>query len=228
MSYRSACRDIGQLHPLAQQACKLFMEECKRRNIPIFITETYRSQQRQNYLYEQGRTRPGNIVTWTRSSNHTGRMAWDIAVSPPRRLYDSATLAQAGKVAGELGIEWGGTWVRNLDTPHFQIDKNWKNPKREILKPEKTKFNLNGKNATIDGFIVEGKTYVIVRPLLEGLGHTIGWDNKKKAVVVNNKVLDFDYKIVDGRTYTIARPLLESLGWKVDWDGKSKTIYVRK
>lgn len=126
-SIKTACRDIGALTPLAQQACNLFLDECKRRGISIFITETYRSQARQDYLYEQGRTRPGNIVTWTRNSKHTGRMAWDIAVNPPLALYDYATLHIAGQVAKDLGITWGGEWD-TPDRPHFEITKDWKAP----------------------------------------------------------------------------------------------------
>lgn len=124
-----SCRDINELSTVAKKACTLFLDECKKAKIDIFITETYRSQARQNYLYEQGRTRPGQKVTWTKSSNHTGRMAWDIAVSPPKDLYDVATLKKAGEVAKKLNIEWGGTWSKeNLDMPHFQVDKNWKAP----------------------------------------------------------------------------------------------------
>lgn len=124
-----SCRDINELSAVAKKACALFLDECKKANIGIFITETYRSQARQNYLYEQGRTRPGQKVTWTKSSNHTGRMAWDIAVNPPKNLYDVATLKQAGAIAKKLNIEWGGTWSKaNLDMPHFQVDKNWKAP----------------------------------------------------------------------------------------------------
>lgn len=122
-----ANRDISALQPIAQKACSLFLSECKKRNIPIFITETHRSQARQDYLYEQGRSRPGNIVTWTRSSNHTAGYAWDIAVSPPHNLYDVNIINKAGQVAKELSIEWGGTW-KEKDTPHFQVDKNWKEP----------------------------------------------------------------------------------------------------
>ena len=128
MSVTKANRDIKSLQPIAQKACELFLNECKKRNIPIFITETHRSQARQDYLYEQGRTRPGKIVTWTRSSNHTGGYAWDIAVNPPNDLYDNQIIAKAGEVAKELGIEWGGTW-KEKDTPHFQVSKTWKVPK---------------------------------------------------------------------------------------------------
>ena len=124
-----ACRDINELSSVAKKACNLFLKECNDAGINIFITETYRSQARQNYLYEQGRSRPGQKVTWTKSSNHTGRMAWDIAVTPPKDLYDIKTLEKAGAIAKKLGIEWGGTWSKdNLDRPHFQVDKNWKSP----------------------------------------------------------------------------------------------------
>ncbi len=51
-----------------------------------------------NYLYEQGRTRPGQVVTWIRNSNHTSRRAWDIAVAPPRNLYDISTLSKVGQL----------------------------------------------------------------------------------------------------------------------------------
>ena len=137
VSVTSACRDINELNPVAQKACKLFLEECKKAGLDIFITETYRSQARQNYLYEQGRTRlydsKGNkvpIVTWTKSSNHTGRMAWDIAVNPPKSLYDTATLKKAGATAKNLGITWGGDWKDTPDLPHFEVKSNWQAPKK--------------------------------------------------------------------------------------------------
>lgn len=128
VSVTSACRDINELNPVAQKACRLFLDECKKAGIDIFITETYRSQARQNYLYEQGRTRPGNIVTWTKSSNHTGRMAWDIAVNPPKNLYDDATLKKAGSIGKKLGITWGGDWTGTPDKPHFEVKSSWKAP----------------------------------------------------------------------------------------------------
>ncbi|PEL12655.1 peptidoglycan-binding protein [Bacillus sp. AFS017336] len=122
------CRDIGELLPVTQKAVKLFLEECKKANLDIFITETYRSQERQDYLYSYGRTREGEKVTWTRSSNHTGRLAWDIAVNKPKDLYDSSTLKKAGEIAKTLGITWGGTW-KQPDTPHFEVKKDWVAPK---------------------------------------------------------------------------------------------------
>ena len=124
-----ACRDINELTPLAQRACRLFMEICRKNGLDIFITETYRSQKRQNELWEQGRSKPGKIVTWTMHSRHTDRRAWDIACNGSN-LYDRATLKKAGRIAEKLGITWGGTWV-TPDMPHFEITDSWKAPKEE-------------------------------------------------------------------------------------------------
>lgn len=131
MSVTSTCRDISELNPVAQTACLLFLQECKKAGLDIFITETYRSQARQDYLYSQGRSRPGKIVTWTLKSNHKSRLAWDIACNKPF-LYDEATLKKAGLIAMNLGIGWGGVW-KNPDMPHFEVTTNWKAP---IIKEE--------------------------------------------------------------------------------------------
>lgn len=137
MSVTTTIRDINALKPVAQTACRLLFQECYKVGIiDIFITETYRSQERQNYLYEQGRTRPGQIVTWTKSSRHTSRLAWDIAVAPPKPLYDVATLNKVGAIARKLGITWGGDWVNSIDRAHFEVTENWKMPKGYKLEGE--------------------------------------------------------------------------------------------
>ena len=122
-------RDINELTPLAQTACRLFMAECREAGLNIFITETYRPQSRQNELWEQGRTKPGKIVTWTMHSRHTSRRAWDIACNG-HLLYDIDTLNKAGAIAKSLGITWGGDWT-TPDKPHFEIDVNWEAPKED-------------------------------------------------------------------------------------------------
>lgn len=139
----TACRDINELTPAAQQACKLFLERCAEKGLKVRITETYRSQERQNYLYEQGRTRPGNKVTWTKNSRHTSRRAWDICQNVKGKEYaDSGFFKACGQIAKGLGITWGGTW-RQADTPHFEIDTNWTEQKEDnaMTQQEREKFN---------------------------------------------------------------------------------------
>ncbi|QDP99413.1 M15 family metallopeptidase [Lysinibacillus fusiformis] len=133
-SVTTTCRDLAELTPAAQTACRLLFQECFKAGIyNIFITETYRSQERQKYLYAQGRTRPGQIVTWTLNSNHKSRLAWDIAVGPPQSLYDVTTLNRVGAIARKLGITWGGDWVGSIDRPHFEVKASWKMPKGYVL-----------------------------------------------------------------------------------------------
>lgn len=126
MSVLTTCRDLKELLPSAQTACKLFMGECKRQGLNVLITETYRSQARQDYLYAQGRTRPGKKVTWTKNSRHTSRRAWDICKNVKGGEYsDTEFFRKCGKVAEKLGIIWGGTW-QSPDMPHFEIPTGWK------------------------------------------------------------------------------------------------------
>lgn len=176
-----ANRDINSLQPVAQKAARLFLDECKKRGIPIFVTEYHRSQARQNYLYEQGRTRPGKIVTWTKNSNHTSGYAWDIAVSPPQALYDANIIARAGQVAKELGIEWGGDW-KEKDTPHFQVNKNWKMPKEEY-KVEKQKINLNGVVKEVAAVKIGDNNFIKLQDLRDDK-IVIGYDEKNKLPVI--------------------------------------------
>lgn len=148
-SVTTTCRDLSELTASAQTACRLLFQECYKAGIDyIFITETYRSQARQNYLYEQGRTRPGQVVTWTLKSNHTSRRAWDIAVAPPRNLYDISTLSKVGTIAKKLGITWGGYWpAGQYDAPHFEIPTNWAMPKGyklegQVIVPSNSKLKV--------------------------------------------------------------------------------------
>ena len=137
-----ACRDISELAPNAQKACKLFLEKCEENGLKVRITETYRSQKRQNYLYEQGRTRSGKVVTWTKNSRHTSRRAWDICKDVKGQEYsDSGFFKACGQIAKELNITWGGTW-KQADTPHFEIDTDWKESEdKPMTQQERVKFN---------------------------------------------------------------------------------------
>ena len=128
MSVTTTCRDISALTETAQIACNLFMEKCKAEGLNVLITETYRSQERQDYLYAQGRTRSGNKVTWTKNSRHTSCRAWDICKNVKGAEYsDASFFKKCGAIAKELGITWGGTW-KTPDTPHFEVDEDWVAP----------------------------------------------------------------------------------------------------
>lgn len=136
MSVTQTCRDTKELTENAQKACELFMAECKKQGLNVLITETYRSQERQNYLYSLGRTRTGKKVTWTKNSRHTSRRAWDICRNVKGGEYsDSGFFKKCGKVAEKYGIVWGGNWS-TPDTPHFEVAENWSYNGSEVVDME--------------------------------------------------------------------------------------------
>lgn len=183
-SVTTTCRDISELLPVAQTACRLLFQECYKAGIrDIFITETYRSQARQNYLYEQGRTRPGQIVTWTKSSRHTSRLAWDIAVAPPKSLYDVATLSKVGAIARKLCITWGGDWpANNIDRPHFEVSKSWTIPRG---------YKLEGE------VIIPTNSNTKVNLIRKGELTVEQYNDLKKLIESQNKIIEVQIKKID-------------------------------
>jgi D-alanyl-D-alanine dipeptidase len=71
-----ADRDLSKLEANFRSKVSAFLAEVGRE---IFVTEGFRTQQRQDYLYSLGRTQPGKIVTWTKESLHEKGKAIDIA-----------------------------------------------------------------------------------------------------------------------------------------------------
>lgn len=68
----------------------------------VKVVETLRPQERQDFLYEQGRTRSGPVVTWTRSSNHTRGRAADVMIDG---TYNNPKgYARLAEVAVEEGL----------------------------------------------------------------------------------------------------------------------------
>jgi peptidoglycan L-alanyl-D-glutamate endopeptidase CwlK len=104
------------------------------------VIEGVRSAERQRELYAQGRTKPGQVVTWTLNSRHfiNPRTGFGHAVDLLPAPYDWAkpgpfdVMASAmKKAAAELGVplRWGADWDRDgkprekgeSDSPHFEL-----------------------------------------------------------------------------------------------------------
>lgn len=186
MDITTSCRDIKQLNVQAQKACTLFLEECKKQGLNALITETYRSQERQNWLYEQGRSRSGKIVTWTKNSRHTSRRAWDICKNVKGHEYDDvAFFKKCGVIAAELGIIWGGNW-KEADTPHFEIDLDWKEPTGADEVVSKIKISINGKEKEVETINKEGNNFIKLQDI-KSEKITISYDSIKKQPVIVTK-----------------------------------------
>ena len=118
------CDDINQLHPYVKELAEKLLYEAKKQGLNVKIIDTYRSKERQDYLYAQGRTRPGKIVTNASgkdmTSYHNWRLAFDCIQNVKGAEYDSTFLNKLGKIGQKIGLEWGGGWSGFKDAPHFQ------------------------------------------------------------------------------------------------------------
>jgi len=94
------------------------------------ITECYRSPERQEELYRQGRSKPGPIVTYKRGGESKHNLG------PPTPALDVAFILTDGSVswsglllskfarlmkAADARVRWGGDWPGFKDRPHFEV-----------------------------------------------------------------------------------------------------------
>lgn len=117
--------DINQLSPHTKNLALKFLERCYEENLNVKISETYRSQERQNYLYEKGRSRPGLIVTWTKNSKHTERRAFDIVKAGNKPYGDDDFFRKCADIGLELGLTPGYYFENYQDKPHFEFNAWW-------------------------------------------------------------------------------------------------------
>lgn len=111
------------LFPRVQELRDRFVAIMAAVGYPIIVTDEYRSKEAQDALYEQGRTKPGPIVTNARGgeSLHNFRCAFDVAFKQGAGISYEGDFAMLGKVGKILGLEWGGDWSTFPDKPHFQF-----------------------------------------------------------------------------------------------------------
>jgi peptidoglycan L-alanyl-D-glutamate endopeptidase CwlK len=105
------------------------------------ITCTLRSLHEQAELYEQGRSKPGAIVTWARpgESAHNFGLGMDVYPLINGKLctafkegddVSDPIWQQFGKAVRDAGLAWGGDFKDKADAPHSQ-HPDWKRLSRE-------------------------------------------------------------------------------------------------
>lgn len=121
-------RAIKTLLPSIQGFARRLVRELIKEGINAKILSGSRTYAEQNALYEQGRSKPGNIITNARGgySWHNFGVAIDIGIFQEGKYLDESPLyKKAGEIGKEIGFEWGGDWQGNLvDEPHFQWNPN--------------------------------------------------------------------------------------------------------
>jgi peptidoglycan L-alanyl-D-glutamate endopeptidase CwlK len=111
----------GLLPQVHSRAVSL-IEKLKAQGVEIKITEGLRTYERQQILWDQGRTKPGNIVTNAMPgySMHNHGVAFDVYPVKDGWNTSAAVWEIIGRVGESLGLEWGGRWKGLVDKPHFE------------------------------------------------------------------------------------------------------------
>ena len=237
------CRDINELHPVLRDLANKLVERCKKEGLNIKIGETYRSVERQEYLYAQGRTRAGNIVTYARgtsmSSYHQWRLAFDVFQNIKGDEYNLTVLKKVGKIGKELGLEWGGDWTSFRDYPHFQYTfglsirdlRSGKKPPQNspvTSKPEKLETIANGDKYYIKAVetiakknIINSKDYWINATSLN-VGYVKGLIIKCASYLEGKQVKTYEQAI----EVCVARKIIGDIGlWKSP--EKIRNVHIR-
>ena len=146
--------NIEELRPKSKELCKMFIEECRKIGINLFITQTFRSMELQEAYYSQGREsleivnlkrkkvslteiseKENKIITNAKAgtSPHNFGLAWDfVPITDGKANWNDLSLfKKCGEIAKKLNfegytLEWGGDFKTIKDAPHVQL-KNWKN-----------------------------------------------------------------------------------------------------
>jgi peptidoglycan L-alanyl-D-glutamate endopeptidase CwlK len=118
-------RNINDLLPNVKVRVEKFIELCDEEGIDLLITSTYRDNESQEALYEQGRTRPGKVVTNAKSGEswHNYRCAIDIVPlvnGKPNWDGSDPIWEKIGELGEQAGLEWAGRWRTFKELAHFQ------------------------------------------------------------------------------------------------------------
>lgn len=133
----ASIRKLEGVHP---DLVRVVKQAIRITNQDFSILEGVRTPERQKKLYAQGRTEPGEIVTWTLKSNHfinpeTGYgHAVDIVPYPldwndPKKFDAIAKAMFSAAKELKVNLRWGADWDQDgkprekgeSDSPHFEL-----------------------------------------------------------------------------------------------------------
>lgn len=109
---------LDRLDPEFRRRLERVMERMRNEyGHEVRLVEGFRDAARQEYLYAQGRTRPGPIVTWTLDSAHQHGRAADLLVDG--RYDNPEGYARLAQVAREEGLRTLGP----VDAGHVELPR---------------------------------------------------------------------------------------------------------
>lgn len=120
---------LADIYPdLATRWIRVAEDLFRIHDVKIRVTDALRSAEDQADRYAQGRTAPGQIVTYSRpgDSFHLYGLALDSCFMGADPYLDHDPNAETlwreyGRFAAAHGLTWGGSWSRFVDRPHVQL-----------------------------------------------------------------------------------------------------------
>ena len=121
-------RAIDDLRPDVAANCRTLLMLCKQQGLNVMLAQTLRDNEYQATLYAQGRTKPGSIVTNSKTTTFHGcGLAFDFCKNVKGHEYDDPSFfTNVAIIAKGIGFSWGGDWKSFPDRPHLQWDEHGK------------------------------------------------------------------------------------------------------
>lgn len=119
---------IQTLLPEVQPYARALLIKAAQQGIKLVVTSATRTYAEQDALFQQGRSKPGKIVTNARAghSNHDFGIAFDVTIfDGPTPIWESPRYKAVGAIGRALGLTWGGDWTSINDEPHFELKPAW-------------------------------------------------------------------------------------------------------
>jgi hypothetical protein len=184
MNTATADRDMDKLHPVFREKIEPWLEAVRKQftQYDILVTEVFRSKERQQHLYNQGRTTPGAVVTWTLQSVHEFGMAIDwVPTQNDQPLYDVELYQRI--YAAVPPARYGLETLAPREYPHVQIVGGQEYAKSLGVKENQVIGSTWNPNI---GMPVEGSQTITISATTMNLnGHT---HNLEKASLVGDKL----------------------------------------
>lgn len=140
MGYSLSQKSLSRLEGVHPRLVEVVKCAIAFTTVDFMVLEGVRTQARQDELYAQGRTKPGNKVTWTRNSNHfiNKKTGFGHAVDLVPYPVDWLDLKKFNAISHAMfmaadtlntPIRWGADWDRDglprergeSDSPHFEL-----------------------------------------------------------------------------------------------------------
>lgn len=139
MGYQLGPKSVERLQGVHPTLQKIVMRAIQITKQDFMVLEGVRTPERQKELYAQGRTKPGNVVTWTLTSNHFKQrdgyghavdlVPWPVDWNTTSKFDEMARAMKQAAAEFKTNLRWGADWDQDgkprekgeSDSPHFEI-----------------------------------------------------------------------------------------------------------